>query len=104
MRADDLDWQDVKRYDVDQPSPMETPNIDALAKRRLLFKNGYSPAPNCSPSRCAIMSRVNPRPEPKRPYSRRDGNLDTASLKSLRLTPVANSLVEAAFAWICVDC
>ena len=45
MLADDLGWQDVKCYDVDEPSPMETPNIDALAKRGVLFKNGYSPAP-----------------------------------------------------------
>ena len=60
MLADDLGWQDVKCYDVDEPSPMETPNIDALAKRGVLFKNGYSPAPTCSPSRCAIMSGVHP--------------------------------------------
>ena len=60
MLVDDLGWQDVKCYDVDEPSPMETPNIDALAKRGVLFKNGYSPAPTCSPSRCAIMSGVHP--------------------------------------------
>ena len=30
---DDLGWQDVKCYDIDKPSPMETPNIDALAKK-----------------------------------------------------------------------
>ena len=28
--VDDLGWQDVKCYDIDEPSPMETPNIDAL--------------------------------------------------------------------------
>ena len=26
--ADDLDWQDVKCYDIDEPSPFETPNVD----------------------------------------------------------------------------
>lgn len=58
--ADDLGWQDVKCYDVDEPSPMETPNIDALAKRGILFRDAYSPAPTCTPSRCAIMSGVHP--------------------------------------------
>ena len=27
--TDDLGWQDVKCYDNDEPSPMETTNIDA---------------------------------------------------------------------------
>ena len=34
---DDLGWQDVKCYDIDKPSPMETPNIDALAKKAFCF-------------------------------------------------------------------
>lgn len=38
MLADDLGWQDVKCYDIDAPSPMGTPNIDALAKRGILFR------------------------------------------------------------------
>ena len=58
--TDDLGWQDVKCYDIDKPSPMETPNIDALAKRGVLFWQAYSPAPTCAPSRCAIMSGVHP--------------------------------------------
>jgi len=58
--TDDLGWQDVKCYDVDQPSPMETPNIDALAKRGVLFWQAYAPAPTCAPSRCAILSGVHP--------------------------------------------
>jgi arylsulfatase A-like enzyme len=60
MLADDLGWQDVKCYDIDEPCPMETPHIDALAARGVLFKNGYSPAPTCAPSRCAIMSGTHP--------------------------------------------
>jgi hypothetical protein len=32
LLADDLGWQDVKCYDIDHPSPTETPNIDKLAK------------------------------------------------------------------------
>ena len=58
--ADDLGWQDVKCYDIDAPSPYETPNLDALAKKGVMFWQGYSPAPTCSPSRCAIMSGVHP--------------------------------------------
>ncbi len=60
MLVDDLGWQDVVSYDVDEPSPYETPNIDKLAQRGVLFTNGYSPSPVCSPSRCAIMSGKHP--------------------------------------------
>ena len=60
MLVDDLGWQDVKCHDIDAPSPMETPNLDALAKRGVLFRDGYSAAPTCSPSRCAIMSGNHP--------------------------------------------
>jgi len=58
--ADDLGWQDVKCYDIDEPSPYETPNIDRLAKNGILFRQAYSPAPTCAPSRCAIMSGNHP--------------------------------------------
>ena len=58
--TDDLGWQDVKCYDVDEPSPMETPNMDALAKKGVMFWQGYSPAPTCAPTRCAIMSGTHP--------------------------------------------
>ncbi|MEN8863827.1 MAG: sulfatase [Lentimonas sp.] len=60
LLTDDLGWQDVKCYDVDEPSPMETPNIDSLATKGVMFWQGYSPAPTCAPSRCAIMSGVHP--------------------------------------------
>lgn len=58
--ADDLGWQDVKCYDVDEPAPVETPNLDALAKKGVMFWQAYSPAPTCAPSRCAIMSGNHP--------------------------------------------
>ncbi|MDA9858805.1 sulfatase [Rubripirellula sp.] len=58
--TDDLGWQDVQCYDIDEPSPMETPNIDRLAQRGVMFWQAYSPAPTCAPSRCAIMSGVHP--------------------------------------------
>lgn len=60
LLTDDLGWQDVKCYDIDNPSPMETPNIDALAKKGIQFWQAYAPAPTCSPTRCAIMSGNHP--------------------------------------------
>ena len=33
-----------------------TPNIDALAKRGLLFTNAHAPSPKCAPSRAAILT------------------------------------------------
>ena len=58
--VDDLGWQDVKCYDIDEPSPMETPHMDDLAKQGVLFRQAYSPAPVCSPSRAAILSGIHP--------------------------------------------
>jgi hypothetical protein len=29
--TDDLGWQDVKCYDIDDPTPYETPYLDSLA-------------------------------------------------------------------------
>ena len=60
LLADDLGWQDLKCYDIDEPSPMETPNLDALARRGVMFWQAYSPAPVCSPSRAAILSGFHP--------------------------------------------
>ena len=57
---DDLGWQDVKCYDVDESSPMDTPHLDAFAKQSVMFWQAYSPAPTCSPTRCAIISGNHP--------------------------------------------
>jgi arylsulfatase A-like enzyme len=58
--ADDLGWQDLKCYDVDEPSPYDTPYLDAFSKKGVMFWQAYSPAPTCSPSRCAILSGNHP--------------------------------------------
>ena len=58
--TDDLGWQDVHCYDIDEPSPMETPNIDRLASQGVMFWQAYSPAPVCAPSRAAILSGLHP--------------------------------------------
>ncbi len=38
----------------------ETPNLDSLASRSMIFTNGYAAARVCSPSRASIMSGKNP--------------------------------------------
>ena len=58
--TDDLGWQDIKCYDVDEPSPYDTPYLDAFAKKGVMFWQAYSPAPTCAPSRCAILSGNHP--------------------------------------------
>lgn len=58
--TDDLGWQDVACYDIDDPCPMETPRLDDLAKKGVMFWQAYAPAPTCAPTRCAIMSGIHP--------------------------------------------
>ena len=60
LLADDLGWQDVKCYDIDETSPMETPKLSTRAKRGVLFRQAYAPAPTWAPTRCAIMSGNHP--------------------------------------------
>ncbi|NND99334.1 MAG: sulfatase [Pirellulaceae bacterium] len=58
--SDDLGWQDVGCYDIDEPCPFETPHIDRLASEGVKFWQAYSPAPTCAPSRAAILSGKHP--------------------------------------------
>ncbi len=58
--TDDLGWQDVGVYDIDEPTPMETPRIDQLAREGIRFTQGYAPAPTCAPTRVAIFSGLHP--------------------------------------------
>lgn len=60
LLTDDLGWQDVDCYDIDEPNAYRTPVIDGLAKKGVKFWRAYSPAPTCAPSRCAIVSGVHP--------------------------------------------
>ena len=60
MLVDDLGWQDVVCYDLDEPCPYETPNLDKLAKRGVLFRNGYSPASDRSAALCFFTSNMCP--------------------------------------------
>ena len=54
--TDDLGWQDVACYDVDDPTPFETPHLDRLASQGTMFWQAYSPTPVCSPSRGAVLA------------------------------------------------
>ncbi|MEO5803268.1 MAG: sulfatase [Verrucomicrobiota bacterium] len=51
--ADDLGYTDVACYGSKY---YETPNIDRLAKQGIRFTDGHAAAPNCQPSRAALLS------------------------------------------------
>lgn len=54
--ADDLGWQDLGCYDIDDPSPYETPYLDKFSETGVKFWQAYSPAATCAPSRGAIIA------------------------------------------------
>jgi arylsulfatase A len=57
IMADDLGQEDLGCYG----NPFnETPNLDALAKSGVLFKQAYSASPVCTPSRAALMTGKHP--------------------------------------------
>ncbi|MEQ9287624.1 MAG: sulfatase [Cyclobacteriaceae bacterium] len=58
--ADDLGWQDLGCYDIDEPTPYESPNLDKFSETGVKFWQAYSPAPTCSPSRGAILAGKHP--------------------------------------------
>jgi arylsulfatase A len=51
--ADDLGYGDLSVYGQTR---FKTPNIDAIAKRGMLFKQHYTGAPVCAPARGALMT------------------------------------------------
>ncbi len=55
--ADDLGGHDVGCYGS---TFYKTPNIDALARRGMLFRNAYSASPLCSPTRASILTGLAP--------------------------------------------
>jgi arylsulfatase A-like enzyme len=55
--ADDLGAMDLGCYGADLH---ETPRLDALAKQSVLFKQAYSAAPVCTPTRAALMTGKHP--------------------------------------------
>jgi len=51
--VDDMGWMDCTVYGSKY---YETPNIDRLAKRGIVFTNAYTASPLCSPTRASIMT------------------------------------------------
>ncbi|RCW92140.1 sulfatase [Winogradskyella arenosi] len=85
FHVDDLGWQDTEINNLDEPTPWETPNIVALAKDGINFTNGYSPAPTCAPSRCALLTGQHPTKTGVTHVA--GGKLPTASGRSIYLHP-----------------
>lgn len=56
--ADDLGWNDTSIYQQNQF--YETPNIDALAKKGMVFSHAFSNSPLCSPTRASILTGQTP--------------------------------------------
>jgi len=58
--TDDQGWTDtsvqmMKRRSDSKGKTYHTPNLERLAKQGMIFSNGYSPSPVCSPSRDSIL-------------------------------------------------
>ncbi len=60
IMSDDLGWQDVRCYDVDDNAVFDTPYMDALAKEGVQFWQAYSPAAVCAPSRGSALTGLHP--------------------------------------------
>lgn len=55
--ADDLGWRDTSLYGS---KFCRTPNIDALARRGMMFTQAYAAAPLCSATRSSLMTGLYP--------------------------------------------
>lgn len=102
--ADDLGYTDLACYGSKY---YETPNIDRLARQGIRFTDGHTCAPNCQPSRAALMSgqymprtgvytvgsidRFNWQSRPLRP-------VENVTALSLDKITVADSLKKAGYA------
>ena len=56
--ADDLGWADTTLYG--HTSLYQTPNLERLAKRGMVFTRAYSASPLCSPTRSSILTGQTP--------------------------------------------
>lgn len=81
--ADDLGWRDTAFTGSDF---YETPNLDRLAKQGMVFRQAYSSAGNCQPSRaCLLSGQYTPRH-----HVFAVGSTKRGSPKLMRLEPVPN--------------
>jgi autotransporter-associated beta strand protein len=63
--ADDQGWTGLsvpmdKNRSNSKSDYYRTPNMEVMAAQAMRFSFGYSPAPNCSPSRCAVLTGRTP--------------------------------------------
>lgn len=82
--ADDLGYMDCG---FTGSKTFETPNLDALAQKGMVFKNAYAGAGNCAPSRACLLSGQ---------YSPRHGVYAVGSttrgdIPKMRVVPVKNN-------------
>ena len=56
--ADDLGWSDTTLYGATKF--YQTPNLERLAKRGMLFTRAYAASPLCSPTRSSLLTGQNP--------------------------------------------
>jgi len=56
--ADDLGWSDTTLYG--HTKFYQTPNLERLAKRGMLYTRAYAASPLCSPTRASLMTGQNP--------------------------------------------
>lgn len=82
--ADDLGWQDTGFSGSDFS---ETPNLDRLAREGMVFRQAYSSAGNCQPSRaCLVSGQYTPR---HHVYA--VGSTNRGPGKLMRMVPVPNA-------------
>ncbi len=60
IMVDDLGWQDIACYKIDEKPVYETPHIDRFTREGRRFTEAYSPAPTCAPSRVAFLRGQHP--------------------------------------------
>ena len=53
INVDDMGWKDLGFMGSNY---YESPNIDQLASKGVVFSNGYASAANCAPSRASLMT------------------------------------------------
>ncbi len=58
IMADDLGWSDTTLYG--HTSLFETPHLQRLADRGMLFERAYTVSPLCSPTRSAVLTGLHP--------------------------------------------
>lgn len=88
INIDDLGWKDLGFQGSDY---YETPNLDGLSQKGMVFTNGYAGAANCAPSRAVLMTGK---------WAQRHGiytvlNSDRGKSKDRKLIPIKNTITLA---------